>query len=272
MPPAPSALVASYLASGGLPFSRSIAQVQGLLASAEYDARDLAAFLRLDPTLAARVMAVANSAYFSRNPCADIDAAVSRLGAVQLGRIFSHILARGALIQPLRAYGLPANALWRRSVFTAIGAEMAAARKGHDRAAAYTVGLLHLLGLLVVDRLWQEARWTEPLALDDFEEEWSEDERNLCGWTHADLGEELLRQLSFPPGVFVAVGRLYEPPSVPLEHALYLGRLVQSCAFETPTLSPDCVSLREFDLIAPPQLEAFLAEVRAEALNIMQAA
>ncbi|MBL9214468.1 MAG: HDOD domain-containing protein [Opitutaceae bacterium] len=267
-----TSLVQAFLASGSLPLSRSIGQVQTLLSSADYDSRDLAEFLRLDPTLAARVMAAANSAYFSRRRCGDIDDAVSRLGTVQLSRIFTQILASSTLINPLRAYGLPTHALWQRSVFTAIGAELAAGRRGDDRSAAYTIGLLHLLGMLVIDDLWIKAGSPRPLVRVDFDREWSADEFRLCGFTHAVLGEELLRQLQFPPAVCTAVGRQYEPPTVPVEHALYVGRLVQSCAYETPTLDPDSLVLREFKLTAPDQLDAFLNDVRTEAQSFMRAA
>ena len=267
-----SSLVQAFLASGSLPLSRSISEVQIMLSRADYNASDLAAHLRMDPTLAARVMCVANSAFFCRQPCSSIDEAVNRLGTVQLTRIFSQVMARAAMINPLQAYGLPADAIWRRAVFAAVGAEMAAGRTGEDRSAAYMVGLLHQVGMLVVDSLWVKQGMPQKFTLGAFEEEWSVDERKLCGHDQAALGAELLRQLSFPPSVVGPIGRQYGHPSGPLERALYVGRLVRACAYETPTLDPHVDVLREFDLESTNRLEAFLADVREESQNLMHAA
>ena len=265
-------LVSSFLAAGTLPLSRSISQVQSILSSPNYDCRDLAVHLRKDPTLTTRVMSVANSAYFSRHPCDSIDDAINRLGTVQLTRIFSQVLASSALIQPMRAYGLQADALWRRSVFAAVGSEMAAGRSGEDRSSAYMVGLLHLVGMLVVDSVWNKVGAAQSLRLVSFEREWSTDERILCGHDHAVLGAELLRQLGFPGNVVSAISRQYDAPIEAVEYSLYIGRLVRSCAYEVPTLDPRMEILREFKLASDSQLEAFITDVREEAMLMMRAA
>lgn len=268
----PSSLVQAYLASGSLPLSRSISQVQTMLRRADYNACDLAEHLRMDPTLATRVMSVANSAFFSRQPCESIDDAVNRLGTVQLTRIFSQVLASAAMIRPLHAYDLPADAIWRRSVFSAVGAEMAAGRRGEDRSAAYMVGLLHQVGMLVIESLWEKQGVTKKFSWADFEREYTADERKLCGHDQAALGAELLRQLSFPSSVVTAVARQYAHPAEPMECALYVGRLVRACAYEAPTLDPHVDVLKEFNLSTTSHLEAFLVDVREETQSLMHAA
>jgi len=272
MPVSPKDLVQAFLASGSLPLSRSISQLQDMLRRADYNACDLAEHLRMDPTLATRVMAVANSAFFSRQPCESIDLAVNRLGTVQLTRIFSQVLASAAMLRPLRAYELRGDAIWRRSVFSAVGAEMAAGRRGGDRSAAYMVGLLHQIGMLVVEALWEKQGNPKKFSYVDFEREYTADEIKLCGHDQATLGAELLRQLSFPASVVTAVTRQYAHPVEPVERELYVGRLVRACAYEVPTLDPHMDVLKEFNLGATSHLEAFLADVREETQNLMHAA
>ena len=271
MPTDSSSLVKAFLASGSLPLSRSISQVQTMLGRTDYNACDLAEHLRMDPTLAARVMSVANSAFFSRQPCDTIDDAVNRLGTVHLRRIFAQVLANAAMIHPLRAYGLPADAIWRRSVFAAVGADMAARHQGEDSSAAYMVGLLHLVGLLVVNSVWERQRMVRKLTLVDFEQEWSADEKKLCGYDHAALGAELLHQINFPDSVVTTVARQYQHPVEPMERALYVGRLARAFACDTHTFKPDQEVLREFKLSSDSQLEAFVTDVREE-VRTMQAA
>ncbi len=243
-----------------------------MLGRGDYNACDLAEQLRLDPLLATKVMAVANSAFFSRQPCGSIDEAVNRLGTAQLTRIFAQVLAQSSLIQPLRAYAWPADALWRRPLFTAVAAELAAGRKGEDRAAAYMVGLLHLVGLLVIEQLWSRQPGAATLQLRDFDREWSTDEKKLCGCDHAMLGAELLRQLSFPPALTLAIERQYLPPFEACEQSLYVGRVIRSTLCDAIPVNPHQEIMREFKLAADSQLEAFISDSREEVQRLMQAA
>ena len=268
-----SAIVKTFLASGSLPLSRSISQVQTMLSRADYDAADLAEHLRVDPTLAARVMSVGNSAFFSRTPCGSIDDAVNRLGTVQLSRIFAQVLANATMVQPLKAYGMQADAVWRRSIVAAVGAEMAARRKGGDRSTAYMVGLLHLVGMYVINGFWNiQAGEREKINFVDFDNEWVADERKLCRFDHAAVGAELMRQLSFPETVADVIGRQYRLPGEILSGALYLGRHVRSFLCDKITLTPNQEVLRDFNISTDSELEVFINDVREEAAAMMQAA
>ena len=241
-----------------------------MLSHADYNAADLAEQLRMDPTLATRVMSVANSAFFSRQPCDAIDDAVNRLGTIQLTRIFAQVLANAALKSPLQAYGLSADGIRRRSIFTAVGAEMAAGRQGADRSAAYMVGLLHEVGMLVVDNLWTKQGGKQKLVFTDFTQEYSAAEKALCGFDQAALSAELLRQLSFPESVYQIIGRQYRTPLEPLACALYVGRLARSFACDSIKPDPNQDVLDSYRITSSSQLDAFLSDVREEAQNRMQ--
>ncbi len=258
-------IVRSYLSAGSLPLSRSVARVQELLKTSEYNAADLAEHMRTDPTLTARVMAVANSTFFSRQPCATIADAVNRLGSAQLARIFAQVLARASMMTPLRAYGMPGDALWRNAVYAAVGAEMTAGRLGADRPAAYMVGLMHQIGTLVVNRLWVQAHNPRTLVFTDFGEEYSTDERTRFGHDQSKLGSEILIQLSFPEHVVTTVGRQYRNPATPLALSLYIGRLARAMAGSGPRPAANPDILRELDLHRESKLEAFFADIQAEA-------
>jgi len=244
-----------------------------MLSRADYDAADLADHLRVDPTLAARVMSVANSAFFSRTPCGSIDDAVNRLGTVQLTRIFAQVLANATMVNPLKGYGMPADAIWRRSIVAAVGAEQAAKRKGGDRSAAYMVGLLHLVGMFVINNYWSiQPGAREKINFVDFDQEWTADERKLCRFDHASVGAELMRQLAFPSTVADALGLQYRPPGEFLSSTLYIGRHMRSLMCDNIPLSPNLEVMREFDLLSNSDMEQFTADVKEEASALMQAA
>ena len=244
-----------------------------MLSRADYDACDLAEHLRMDPTLAARVMSVANSAFFSRTPCGSIDDAVNRLGTVQLTRIFAQVLASATMVNPLKSYGLQADAIWRRSIFAAVGAEMAARRKGSDRSTAYMVGLLHLVGMYVINNYWSiQPGAREKINFVDFDQEWVADERKLCRFDHASVGAELMRQLAFPDSIADVIGLQYRPPGETLSSALYIGRVVRSHTCDKLALTPNREVLRDFGISTDSEMEMFIEDVRQEAQAMMQAA
>jgi HD-like signal output (HDOD) protein len=266
----PTGIIAAFLARGSLPLSRSVSQVQGMLKRADYNAADLAEHLRMDATLAAKVMAVANSAFFSRQPCENIDDAVNRLGTTQLTRIFSQVLAGAALMTPLKAYGLTADNIWRRSVITAVAAELAARRSDGDGSTSYMVGLLHQIGMLAVNPLWLQKGGAAPLARGDFASDYTLDEKALCGFDQAVLGAELLRQLSFPETVCQLIGRQDLAPLESAARVFYVGRVARAliCDHVTPVVDPEV--LQSFKLTSTSQLDAFCAEVREEAQGRIQ--
>ena len=241
-----------------------------MLSSADFNACDLAEHLRMDSTLAAKVMSVANSAFFARSPCGAIDDAVNRLGTVQLTRIFAQVLANAAMVTPYHAYDLPPQAVWRHSIFAAVGAEMAARKKSEDRSTAYMVGLLHLIGMLVIENIWVKRGGQPKFTLVNFEQEWSADEKKLCSFDHPAMGAELLRQLSFPESVVSAVAGQYRAPLTPLASALHIGRLARTFRGVTFKMEPNLEVTSRYDLDSESKLQAFLLDVREEAQRAMQ--
>lgn len=262
--PEPQSVVRTFLAAGKLPLSRSISRIESMLQSGDYDAGDLAEQMRTDPTLTAKVMAVANSAYFSRQPCETINDAVNRLGSMQLARIFAQVLAHATLPLPLGAYGLPADGLWRRAVTTAVAAELAAARQHTDGSVCYLVGLLHQIGMLVIHYLWTGAGDYRPLVRTDCSREYTCDEIHRFGHTQADFGAELLRQLAFPEPICRLIRCQYEPSRHQEAHALYVGRLVRALHCDGIAPAVDWSVLAHFDLASDSHWEGFLADVQAE--------
>jgi len=262
---APGKLVKSFLSTGSLGLSRSVSRVQALLQSPQYNAADLAEQMRTDPTLTARVMAVANSAFFHKTPCDNITDAVNRLGTAQLTYIFGQVLAGAVLVTPLQGYGLSSQKIWQRAVITGVGAEFAAGRSGEDRSLAYLVGLLHEIGMLVVDRCWSQLADRRPLRYADFATEYSLDEQQLLSCHQADCGGELLKQLSFPDSVCRQVRQQYRAPQEPMARALYLGRLAKATHSAEFPPAPDLEVLALCGFSSRRKLEGYIAEVITEA-------
>src|SRR6266542_2549173 len=127
-------------------------RLKQLLCDGNSSMREIVALIRLDPGIAARVLQVGNSAYYSQGiRCFTVDEAVHRVGYQQVYELVSYAVASQVLVRPLEVYGMEADELWRMSVACALAAELVADQTGQDRDVAYTVGLLHFLGMAAID-------------------------------------------------------------------------------------------------------------------------
>ena len=155
--PALEALLASGKQLPTLPVL--VVQVQRAIGNEMSGLRDIGLIVERDPALTARLLRVANSAAFSRgDPVTSVGAAIGRLG---MGHVRSLCLAGGVV----RAFGDASQRLdhkryWEHSAAVGLVAErLSSLSKRYaqvDGSEAYTAGLLHDVGLLIVDQFFPE--------------------------------------------------------------------------------------------------------------------
>ncbi len=141
-----NALLAQPVALPSLP--RAVALLMSELAHPEPSLRRLNQFFGTDPALAARLLELANSATFQMpRQMAGIPEALALLGTAQLRALVSSApLGTTSRSVP----GVNMQQFWRYSLHTAKLARSLAGIVHQDQIAAYTAGLLHALGELVI--------------------------------------------------------------------------------------------------------------------------
>ena len=187
-------------------------RLKQLLCDNNSSMHEIVALIRLDPGIVARVLQLANSAYFSKGVrCYTVDEAVQRVGYGHVYELVSYAVASQVLVRPLEVYGIEADDLWKMSVAGALAAELLAERTGQDRNVAYTVGLLHCVGMVAIDE-WalRNARGLR-LSIGTFPQEATKAERATLGFTQAEAGGALLRHWGFPSTIFEPVRWQYSP-------------------------------------------------------------
>lgn len=157
---------------------------------------DIARKLAADPVLSARLLRLANSAYYHvSRTIGTVNEAISMLGFVTVRTlVISSGLTGGYKSMP----GMDLTSFWRYSMHTAAIAGWLAQRVGVNRDLAFTVGLMHGIGQLVMHagmpaEMLHLDKQVSPLDAERFEAE-----RQACGYTHATVGAELARQWRFP--------------------------------------------------------------------------
>lgn len=174
---------------------------------------DIAGIVEENPSVAARVLQLVNSAFFGLpRPTASIKEAVVFIGTKTLRTLVLSVEAFRDLELSSSSQGLNPAALQEHAVTTArIAAEMVPAA---DREAAYSAGLLHSIGLLVLasqlpdewGRIVEEARTQERSLLNV--------EGLVLGVDHGQVAAALLSLWGLPHDVIEAVAQHLHPSPV----------------------------------------------------------
>ena len=177
--------------------------------SIEEIARKLAA----DPVLSARLLRLANSAYYHvSRTIGTVPESIAMLGFVTVRTlVISSGLTGGYKSMP----GLDLNQFWRYSMHAAAVSGWVAQQVRVNRDQAFTVGLMHAIGELVMHAGMPAAM----LQLDQQSSPMDDDrlavEERTFGYQFATVGSELARQWRFPLSFVEAIRHFPAPLAQP---------------------------------------------------------
>ncbi len=240
-----------------------------VLMNPDSTADDIAEIIKIDPALAASTLRLANSAYFSGGePAETVSDAVIRLGQRELYRLAA--LALVSRWETSSSRGEPGD-FCRHALCTALAAEVLAETSERvDPQTAYTAGLVCDLGKLAIAHACAPFFPAIRTHCASRGGTWSQAEREVLGYTHADVGARLLQAWSFP-AVLATATEFCErpadapPDSLPLLAHLHAGKYVATSF--GPGVSEDGFL---FELNAPFLVEwGFTPELLQETMAIV---
>lgn len=218
------------------------------------DAQHLAEKIGHDQALAAKVLRVANSAFYGLpRQVGSIQEAVVVLG-------FSTVrsLVLSAAFVDAFSSGTPScverNTYWRRSVATATFAKSLAKCLRQDSEMAFSAGLLHDIGIMVLDVCAHERFAAVWEAAQREGADLIAEERAALGFDHAELGAEVTRRWKFPSSIEDAIHYHYQPERQPFQ---MLTGIVQAASLLEQAMEEGCTEEESFARI-PPSLRAAL--------------
>lgn len=195
IPPLP-AVVADVLAS----FERS-----------DVDVDKIADKISLDQGMLTRILRVANSSFYG----VPSKVGTMRDAVVLLGfhNIRSLVIAAGLIRQfPHRDQGqFDHNIFWQHSIGTGVCARVLANRMGKDGELAFTAGLLHDIGRLVVELGCPEKSDAVAVYIAGKDATLLEAECAILGVDHAAIGFEVTRRWNFPVSIQLAIRDHHQP-------------------------------------------------------------
>lgn len=182
----------------------------------DVDTASLVSKIAQDQGLAARVLRVANSAFYGLNSrVSSVSDAVVVLG---FHAVRSLALAAGIInaFPPGGTGRFDRMALWRHAVGTGVCARVLAARLGKDPESAFTAGLLHDIGKLAL-HVYFPAVFEDVLTRAAAEDRTIVAiERSTLGFDHSTVGYEIARNWHFPPAIQQAIRDHHQPDVEPV--------------------------------------------------------
>jgi len=172
---------------------------------------------------------------------------------------------------------LDPDVLWKHSVTTAVAASAIAVRIQEPEAVAFTAGLLHDVGKLILATVEPEAyhRLLNQSGISG--PGLAAAEASQLGATHADVGSRLLARWGLPAQVAVAVQYHHHSPAAAnpfqrLAAIVHLANILahhaaeeQAPPLDVSTLRPDVLKLTELE---PEEVPSMLLQTRSGLLRV----
>lgn len=179
------------------------------LAHAEPSLRRLSQLFGTDPALAARLLELANSPTFQLpGQIAGIPEALALLGTAQLRTLVTSApLGTTSRSVP----GVNMQQFWRYSLNTAKLARSLAGIVHHNQIAAYTAGLLHALGELVIHLAYPEKAQSVNTLVAPFDLRRDKIEQRIFGYSYGQVTAGCARRWQLPEVVIDALQHQHAP-------------------------------------------------------------
>ena len=157
---------------------------------------EIARTLSLDPVLSAKLLRLANSAYYhvSRR-IGNVEDAVRMLGFVTVRTL---VISSGLVGGFKNVPGLDLKRFWRYSLHTAVAAKWIGKKIGVNTDLAFTIGMMHALGQLVMHTGMGAPVKELDQTVDAYDLARPAAEKAAFGFDFSDVGAELAVRWKFP--------------------------------------------------------------------------
>ena len=216
------------------PIPQVALKILRLINEEEYDIKALTAEIRKDQVISAKVLKLCNSVIFAgTNKIELLDHALIYIGSQMLVKLVISASIDNYFSHAGTGYSLCKGGLFHHAIGTAIIAEKLAALTGRVKPGlAYTAGLLHDIGKVVLDQYVTSAYPLFYRKLNDEGTSFLESEKSILGIDHTEIGSNLARNWSFPESLVDVIRYHHRPEdatrNLELTHTVYLADLLMS--------------------------------------------
>lgn len=170
---------------------------------------EIARQLTADPALSAKLLRLANSAYFhvSRS-IGTVDDAIRMLGFVMVRNL---VVGNGMVAAFRNTPGMDLKQFWRYNLYTACASRWLAETAGTNADQAFTVGLMHGIGQLQMHAGMPAAMAPLDKKMHVLDAGRAELEKQTLGFNHGDVAAELAKIWNFPAPIILSLRDMSAP-------------------------------------------------------------
>ncbi|MES2036342.1 MAG: HDOD domain-containing protein [Pseudomonadota bacterium] len=237
----------------------------------ELDMHELAQKVSHDMALTAKTLRYANSPYYATMiKVTTVQQAISLLGLSTVRQIIMTAALTGCFPEN-NCRGFDHKEFWRHSNAVAIAARILARRLKLNTDVAFTAGLLHDIGALVLATCYTEAYETVLAQRQELQTTQYEAEKQILGIDHAMVGETLATQWNFSEVMIKAISGHHHPEKPGLGFLATIIHVADGIAHAlgvttTPDLAPPEITGQSWESLGLDQtvLDEVLAEAASE--------
>lgn len=182
-------------------------EIQRMISSPDCDIAELAKTIERNPSIAGKLLGVANSVFYrTRNDATSLEAAIMRIGLRGTSIVVTAIISREKFFQ-LKGQPELGNEICSYSLAAGATAQLLARRVRLSEQDAFMAGLLHDLGRVFVLSTAEDIRRDSRGALAPKEET----VESVADYLHADLGALIAEQWHLPPELVTAIRYHHNP-------------------------------------------------------------
>ncbi|MGE5454598.1 MAG: HDOD domain-containing protein [Methylocystaceae bacterium] len=176
-------------------------------------AQDINRVVGKDQGLTAKVLKLANSAYYGfPRRIATVTEATVLLGFQTVRSIVMAASVSDMLSREVQGYSLASGELWRHSQATAMGARLLARQCKYPASdVAYTAGLLHDIGKVILNHYLEEAYQPVVETVTREGVMFMEAETAILGFNHAEIGARVGEKWNLPLPLVEAIANHHSP-------------------------------------------------------------
>jgi HD-like signal output (HDOD) protein len=171
--------------------------------------REIASQLAADPALSAKLLRLANSAYFHvSRTVGTIDDALRMLGFVMVRNL---VLGNGMVTAFRNTPGIDLNQFWRYNLYTACASRWLANTAGVNGDMIFTLGMMHGIGQLQMHVGMPEVMAPLDKQMNVLDAGRAELEKNVLGFHYGEVSAELAKIWNFPQALIAALRDIPQP-------------------------------------------------------------
>lgn len=178
---------------------------------------EIVQLVSIDLSLASQVLRLSNSAYYgAATKTYDLADAVQRIGLREVYRIIAMICGRDLIGGASESLEMNSGDLWKFSLACALSMEAMVELVGlHCASTAYTIGLLHALGKIVLSLHFPKHYKQVFDLIDQGEPSVAKAERTIFTFDNAEVAGALLKKWDFKDIVATPITYQYKPTKAP---------------------------------------------------------